>query len=647
MTALFDGSGRKITLGSKIGTGGEGSVYDVVNFNGRSISSSNLVAKIYHSTISPEKQAKLQCMVSGQGDQLKKLAAWPLATVHTKNGGPVHGFLMPKATGAEAVHHLYSPAQRKQEHPEASWAFLVSVARNVAAAFVAIHSHGHVIGDVNPNLVFVSRDSTVKLIDSDSFQISGNGKHYLCEVGVPHFTPPELQETSSFHGVRRSPNHDNFGLALLLFHILLMGRHPFAGVYSGSGDLPLEKSIAEFRYAYSRNAASKKMQPPPNSVTPSILPTNLATLFERAFTEAGAHSSGRPSARDWLPALESLRTHLRTCGQDSIHKFSASLSICPWCTQENQFNVCFFISAVPTGSQTAFNFNQVWVRITAVQPPKSVRPFSHTSFSVQPRPLPPELRSAKQASLVKKIIAVVLVLGSFAVAQPFIIFALIIGGFLFFSGEVDSSERRARQAALNNAQEEFSKLNERWKNEAGDGKFKEKVKELALIKSSYEGLANQFAQEKQKLQQNLREDQLRKFLSKALIADHNIPRIGPTRQATLASFGIETAADLSWQSVIRIKGFGKTYTSKLVNWRKSIERRFRFDPSKGIDPADLAQIQKQYTQKQKQLQGAFLAGPEQLMSIKQVCQKQRQSLPALITAAAERVAQAKADMSML
>jgi len=32
-----------------------------------------------------------------------------------------------------------------------------------------------------------------------------------------------------FRGLERSAGHDAFGLAVLLFHLLFMGRHPFAG----------------------------------------------------------------------------------------------------------------------------------------------------------------------------------------------------------------------------------------------------------------------------------------------------------------------------------------------------------------------------------------------------------------------------------
>jgi DNA-binding helix-hairpin-helix protein with protein kinase domain len=34
-----------------------------------------------------------------------------------------------------------------------------------------------------------------------------------------------------------------------------MGRHPFAGRYLGLGEMPIERAIAECRFAYSRDSA--------------------------------------------------------------------------------------------------------------------------------------------------------------------------------------------------------------------------------------------------------------------------------------------------------------------------------------------------------------------------------------------------------
>ncbi len=139
---------------------------------------------------------------------------------------------MPRVDGHKDIHTLYSPRSRKAEFPNADWRFLIRAAANTARAFAAIHETGCVIGDVNHGGVCVSDKATVRLIDCDSFQVTVGTRRFLCEVGVPTFTSPELQG-KPFRGVVRSPNHDNFGLAVLVFHLLYMGRHPFAG---GSSD---------------------------------------------------------------------------------------------------------------------------------------------------------------------------------------------------------------------------------------------------------------------------------------------------------------------------------------------------------------------------------------------------------------------------
>src|SRR6185437_14078277 len=97
-----------------------------------------------------------------------------------------------------------------------------------------------------------------------------------------------------FDRVQRRPIHDNFGLAVLIFQLLFLGKHPFAGRYSGSGDMPLERAIGEFRFAYS--SAPNGMQPPPGAPLLSDFPDEIASYFERAFGRAGI--AARPSATD-------------------------------------------------------------------------------------------------------------------------------------------------------------------------------------------------------------------------------------------------------------------------------------------------------------------------------------------------------------
>lgn len=639
---LVDSKGRSVHKGAQIGSGGEGAVYEVPAIG------NDVVAKVYHQTVSAVKQAKLQAMVAVGNDKLRKIAAWPLETLHSSGDKQLRGFLMSRLTDFEPIHHLYSPSHRKQRFPDKSWAFLVYAARNVAAAFEAIHSHGHVIGDVNPNLVFVTGNSIVKLIDCDSFQIAVDGKHYFCEVGVPHFTPPELQKLASFRGVRRTRNHDNFGLALLLFHILLMGRHPFSGVYAGQGDMPLEKSIAEFRYAFGRNAAGKGMRPPPNSMTPEMLPAAVAGLFERAFTEPGAHPEGRPHAKDWVVALDALKSQLFSCMHNPVHKYFAGLASCPWCAQEQGSGNSFFI-ALNTGAvgQSSFNVESLWAKILLIETPGPVPEIDLKGLSIKAKPLLPALRSGKVLAMQKKHLAVGLVLGSLVFAPKLLLIALAVGGYLFFSKPKDFAERQARQAALTAARQHLAVLQKQWQLEAGSVSFHTKFNELQNLKTAYENWADNLHLEKEKLHQNLYDAQLQKFLNNFFLESFNIPGVGAARKVILASFGIETAADVTLEKVVKIKGFGEDLAREIVAWRKGLEKRFLFDASKGVDPADVAAVNQRFTQQRKQSEASLLAGPEDLRQLRgQILQKRAELLP-VMQAAYQRVLQAEADLAVL
>ena len=129
---------------------------------------------------------------------------------------------------------------------------------------------------------------------------------YKCKVGVPEFTPPELQG-KDLSSVVRTTNHDDFGLAILIFCTLMMGRHPFAGRYLGQGDMPMDRAIAEYRFAYSSRRGSTLMEAPPNVPTLADLPLSLADAFERAFGPGGSRWTSRLGIRMGNTARQSRR----------------------------------------------------------------------------------------------------------------------------------------------------------------------------------------------------------------------------------------------------------------------------------------------------------------------------------------------------
>jgi DNA-binding helix-hairpin-helix protein with protein kinase domain len=645
MFQVYDASGRRVTLGKTIGAGGEGTIYEVSG-------DASLAAKIYdRKDVEPDQEAKLAAMLRTVNPTLLSIAAWPTSMLYDQPRGHLKGFLMPRVVGHREIHELYSPAHRKQQFPEADWQFLIHVARNLAAAVHMVHEQGHVIGDMNQKGILVQpRQGTVQLIDCDSFQIRADGRWFRCTVGVRDFTPPELQGVS-FHDIERTPNHDNFGLAVFCFQLLFMGRHPFAGRYHGSGEDSLERAIREYRFAYSQAAATKQMSPPPHTLCLEDVSPGVAGLFERAFEVAAVQNSGRPAAHAWIQALNALERELRSCSYAPIHKYHTSLAACPWCKIERATGSYLFVSLTMTATGTMlFNLEAVWVQICAVSSPgAAVMPVP--SATITPTPLPPKVQRARVWRRIK-------ICGALALSG-FLLTVITTWGFLALLGIIsilvwafrstvnDHDERAGRQQALVQAQVQWEATQHRWQQEASAVRFVQKRRELEEKRTAYQGLAASYQRDRQRLDTNRRTAQLKRFLERHFLDQARIPDIGPGRKATLASYGIETAADITRPAVRAVPGIGPVLTKRLLDWRKDIETQFRFDPHRRVDPADVAALDQRYVTERRDLETGLWRGRDELQQLRTQILRRREEIQGELSRAAMQLAQAKADVSLL
>jgi DNA-binding helix-hairpin-helix protein with protein kinase domain len=481
---LVTASGATVKLHRELGRGGEGTVYAVDGAPGR-------VAKIYHRPPGPPKAAKLAFMAATAQPQLLRYAAWPEDTLHARPHGPVVGFLMQDVAARNSIHEVYSPAQRREDRPDAAWDFLLCVARNTAAAFATLHAHGHVLGDVNQGNVVVGRDGRVVLIDCDSFQIDAGATVHRCGVGVSHFTPPELQGIRAFDAVVRTPNHDNFGLALLVFHLLFGGRHPYSGVPLGAGiGEALEADIAAFRYAFGPDAVRRGMASPPRAVPMWVVPPPVQRMFHLAFTEAGA-GGARPTAEAWVARLDALRGHLRRCARARAHVYPRPLATCPWCGLEAQGVVHFVDPGAAQAGPPAVD--ALWARIDAVPAPPSVALPRIDARRCTPRPLP-RGADARQRIRTYRAAVVALVLFLCVLAPQGWLFALLAGccawglaRSLAEGGRL--SERARRRTALAEAQRDWERLVDRVRDEAGPEGFATRKRRLVRVRDAYRRLS--------------------------------------------------------------------------------------------------------------------------------------------------------------
>jgi DNA-binding helix-hairpin-helix protein with protein kinase domain len=174
--------------------------------------------------------------------------------------------------------------------------------------------------------------------------------------------------------VLRTTNHDAFGLAIVVFQLLAMGRHPYVGAYA-KGDLPLPRAIAEYRFAYSKRR-NVEMSPPPGVVSLDDFPAPLAQAFETAF--GPPQQTSRPTAAQWVSLLEEFEQSLRSCPAERLHHYSSAAKNCPWCRMESRLGVILFVpnyrrftEQIPDFEPGAggFDLAKLWAQIEAIQIP--------------------------------------------------------------------------------------------------------------------------------------------------------------------------------------------------------------------------------------------------------------------------------------
>ena len=642
---LLTSTGITIQIGRELGKGGEGSVYEIPAAPAQ-------VAKLYHQLPTSDKQAKLSFMARTAQPQLLDFVAWPQATLHTKKNGPVVGFLMSNVNGRAPIHTIYNPAHRQQHKPGVAWDYLLYVARNTAAAFEALHAHGHVLGDVNQGNLMVGSDSKVVLIDSDSFQVNAAGSLHLCEVGVAHFTAPELQGITSFDGVRRTSNHDNFGLALLLFHLLFGGRHPYSGtpLYSGT-EHPLETNIQGFRYAYSRDAHHRGIAPPPRAIDISLVPPSMILMFDRAFTEKGVNAS-RPTATQWVVALDELRSHLKKCHATSMHIYPDHLGLCPWCQLERQDVIYFaYVGAYEKAVTDDQLVAKTWASIdTIISPPQLSFP-AIANLATIPRPLPKDNRHKGSINASRLVLCVSAIVALLIFPGAWLI--ILLTSWLLWNkiGTTESmlrkEEKKRRTSAEKVAALAFNALIEKVHRETTTADVEHMKTSLKRLHDEYQAL--QYAEKKaiENLHKTELDRQKQKFLTKFFIETADIPGLGTTRKSALRAFGIKTAADLNQHRIRQVSGFGEVLTYALISWRTSCEHRFVFRPSIATAQAEKNLVCQQFIPQKTALVNALVKGAADLQTLRCTALINASTFQAQINQTAQELAQSQSDLSIV
>lgn len=576
------------------------------------------------------------------------LVTYPSGVV-TDVRGSFLGFVMRLVSGYRPLHELYSPKSRLRNFQKADYRLLVHAALNVARAVGKVHQTQCVIGDLNHSGVLVAQDMTVALIDADSFQFQLNGRTYPCVVGVPDFTPPELHG-KNLASVNRTVDHDNFGLAVAIFHLLFMGRHPYAGRHKGP-DISMGDAIAQNRFAFSLTRLTEtKTMPPPGALTLDLFPDVIARSFEQAF---GLVPAARPNALEWIHALHSLEGSLNHCSKVKTHYYPASAKGCFWCKLADGSGFDMFPDLSAATSHITTDARGTEQAIREIQAFRFPTLADLLPVVATPRGASATLREAKSGNLGRAISGLLMMVGAvagflFAAEAWFIWAGLAFWGWNTFSD---------RDVAFGSFLQNFLDADQRVQRELdaflrrnGLAEVVRVHADLEMIISTYQGHDDALARELTKLKSNREARQRQAYLDRFAVRQAKILGIGPAKTAALISFGIETAADVNETAVMRVPGFGNATTGKLMAWRRKVESTFRYEPSPNTqDVADERALRGRFAAEKAKLESAIRNGLGALRNAKGILD----DLPAkartdrALTGALDARAQAAQDLKEL
>ncbi|MBV9069881.1 MAG: hypothetical protein JO231_14305 [Acidobacteria bacterium] len=406
--------------------------------------------------------------------------------------------------------------------------------------------------------------------------------------------------------------------------------------------MPIERAIAEGRFAFGRNSRSRQMEPPPNMPSFESLPPRLIALFEAAFSG----TSSRPTARDWARALDTVQSEIQACSVEPVHKYYKALTQCTWCELESAAGVYFFIGVI--SNIGTFDLESLWaeiVRLTGLPYEAPLRPTVH---AIGAPPSDSDLRKRPKA-LAAKIVSLPLLLSAAALSSNAILafgfFLAVI--FIIALPLPGAAERRRRLKRVREFEEAWTQAYRRAEAEVSLEPLLVKHDELRRLRTAYEALPARRQAELQEMTLNAQAIQLQRYLQHQLIRSHSISDIGPKRKATLAMWGIATAADVTIQSLAPVQGFGPTLKTKLLAWRAVLERRFVFNAKEAIPKPDRDAFEYRWQRRKLDLEQQLSAGAEHARRINSLIRQRRVALAKALEAPALDWAQARADLEAI
>ena len=409
--------------------------------------------------------------------------------------------------------------------------------------------------------------------------------------------------------------------------------------------MPLERAIGEYRFAYSSQSSATRMAPPPGAPVLTDFPSYIGQTFENAFGRSG--ESKRSSATEWISLLGNLEKTLVECRADSSHQHVQGKS-CPWCRMEQSSPgfIAFNSNKISTILPLHVDVSQIAAIINAIRDPGSI-PDIQTAIVVRTNATPATPTAALISSLRQRAF---IGIGASAAGAILIFF----GGIAIFPGLIILSaglvanigvpkDLKDLREARSQADLAWRGVQDAWAKQPGNKQFLQTKGELNELVRLLTDLPNEERRQVQLLEQRRREAQLHRYLDRFLITDAKIRKIGSGRKAVLASFGVQTAADVNQQRIFSIQGFGPVLIAELMAWRQSVVNKFVFNASEPVNQSDLFALRARIAQRKAELDSKIRASTASLQQTSATSLSQRTRLINLATQTFGARSQAEAD----
>ena len=303
-----DRNNKEAILEDEIGRGGEGVICNIKDYP-------NAVAKIYfEDKRDKDRERKIKLLINkflnSQINEnlyknklklnekfykkLKKELTIPITRLYYEN--EFVGYVMRKVNGRALKTFLAGDKRLLALYPNAKRTDLVDLCIDFLVKVDYLHSLNILIGDINLNNILADKNDLTKcyLVDIDAAQVD----NMPCPVGTDEFTPPNLQG-KNFKNVLRTKEDEYFSIAIALFMILFLGKHPFSRF---DGSSPAE-NIKKHLFPYPLGKNYKELhQNAPRGFYKNIW-THITKKLQEKFYETFVNDK-RFTPAEWIEALK-------------------------------------------------------------------------------------------------------------------------------------------------------------------------------------------------------------------------------------------------------------------------------------------------------------------------------------------------------